>query len=500
MSQDTQSRTTNLIEGESQWAIVRRMFARRRTAVWGLRGAFGLVLIAVYAPVLCSGLPLVWKEPGGWVEFPWLRRLFDQNYWTNSIDRLFNMVMVAMTIYFVASLIIRLTVKAIERRQEIRHKFMKALAPLAIVLIVLQQFGLAFLNTSETYLDYRDVHKGYVAKPTTQDDLRKLAATLEAGASGAGGRAAKLEAEVERLAASSKKDDQELAREKRRAATSQRALAKRRTAEAKVMRQRIERLPDHPHGATFLPIHYGHREQLGGEDAGYQGMMSAGDGETHLLGTDKVGRDLFARLIYGTRISLSVGLVAVAIYVTIGTIIGAIAGYAGGRVDLAIMRAIEVIICVPGLFLILTIIALFDVKSIFMIMLAIGFVGWTGIARLVRGEILRERAKDYVTAARSLGFSSSRILFRHILPNAIAPVIVASSFGIVGAILTESTLSFLGLGDSKVPSWGMILNAGREDAQWHMILAPGVAIFITVTLLNLVGDGLRDALDPKLRN
>ena len=253
------------------------------------------------------------------------------------------------------------------------------------------------------------------------------------------------------------------------------------------------------HTAVFAFVPYGHREQLQASEDRNLGLFNFERGEVHVLGTDKVGRDVFARILYGTRISLTVGLVAVSIYVTIGTILGAIAGFRGGKIDLLIMRVIEIVICVPGLFLILTIIALTGKRTIFMIMFAIGIVAWTGIARLVRGEFIRERSRDYVAAARSLGLSGKRILFRHVLPNAVAPVIVAATFGVAGAILTESTLSFLGLGDVSVPSWGMVLNEGRQEHEWHMILAPGVAIFITVTLLNLVGDGLRDALDPKLR-
>jgi len=485
-TQGVKSRTTTLLEGESQAAIVKRMFMRRRTAVWGLRGAGVLVLVAIYAPVLCSGLPLAWKEPGGGIEFPWLRRLFDQNYWTNSIDRIYNLLMVVLTIYFVVGLVLRFAVKVVERRQEIRQVLRKWFALGALLLIILQQLGLPFLATSEAYTDYRGDLRSY------------MPATWDAKAREASSKAAEADAEASRLrSAAGDPSKNDVAR---REAERLQPRVLELVLKANNAQKRAAYLRTHPATAIFLPIPYGHREQLGGAEDGYRGLLSFSGGERHLLGTDKVGRDLFARLVYGTRISLSVGLLAVAIYVTIGTIMGAIAGYAGGRVDMFIMRAIEIIICVPGLFLILTIVALFDVKSIFMIMVAIGIVGWTGIARLVRGEILRERAKDYVSAAKSLGLSSRRILFRHILPNAISPVIVAATFGVAGAIITESTLSFLGLGDSNVPSWGMILDAGRTDHEWHMILCPGVAIFVTVTLLNMVGDGLRDALDPKLRN
>lgn len=223
--------------------------------------------------------------------------------------------------------------------------------------------------------------------------------------------------------------------------------------------------------------------------------------KAHFLGTDDQGRDVLSRLIYGTRISLSVGFVAVSIYVMLGIFFGSIAGYYGGWVDMVISRFIEVMLCFPTFFLILAILA-FVGPSIYNIMIVIGLTGWTGIARLVRGELLRLKSQEYCLAAKASGASDARIIFRHLLPNAMAPVLVSATFGIAAAILVESSLSFLGFGvPPYVASWGGILSASKEfmDIAWWLMLAPGFAIFITITAYNLVGDGLRDAIDPRMR-
>jgi peptide/nickel transport system permease protein len=219
----------------------------------------------------------------------------------------------------------------------------------------------------------------------------------------------------------------------------------------------------------------------------------------HWLGTDSEGRDVFARMLYGTRISLTIGLVAVSIYVSIGTVLGALAGYFGGWVDNLVSRLIEIMITFPSFFLILTLAAMIQNRSIFHVMLIIGLTSWTGVARLVRAEFLRQKSLDYVQAALALGLPRRRVIFGHILPNAIAPALVAATFGVASAILTESSLSFLGVGDLSVASWGETLSAGRVQQKAWLVLAPGVAIFFVVTVFNLVGEGVRDALDPKLR-
>lgn len=393
--------------------IVWNQFKKNKVAYYSLWLLIALFIVAMLCPLIASDRPLIWTEDGA-TSFPWVTSLIDQNYFENSIDIFFNLLLIVGTPFFALWYFYLKRVQKLKlNKRPRRRKMMKT----GLGLIVLF-FGI-FIGTM--YADHSEPYKQYFELSEQHD-------------------AGEIEQDI---------------------------------------------------NAVFTPIPFGYRK------TGFKSLE--GPSMKHFLGVDQSTRDVAVRMLYGTRIALSIGVIAVSIYVAIGIVIGSIAGFFGGMVDLLIVRVIEIFMAVPRLIVILTLLAFIDNASIFHIMLVIGLLGWTGVSRLIRGEFLRLRNLDFVTSAIALGFPTRRIIFQHLLPNALGPVLVSATFGVAAAILVESTLSFLGLGDVSVPSWGQTLSEGYTTYAWHLIFAPGFAIFITVSLLNLVGEGLRDALDPKMR-
>lgn len=226
-----------------------------------------------------------------------------------------------------------------------------------------------------------------------------------------------------------------------------------------------------------------------------------GPSDEHPLGLDDLGRDVLSRILYGARISLRVGFSVVFLAAAVGIMLGATAGYFGGKIDTLIMRICDMLLAFPGILLAIALVAVLG-PSINNIVIALATIGWVGYARLVRGQVLKVREMEFVTAARALGAKSYRVIFRHVLPNVMSPVIVMATLGLAGAILSEAALSFLGLGQPGTPSWGAMLTSGRAylGLANHLAIFPGAAIMLAVMGLNFLGDGLIDALDPKYRN
>jgi peptide/nickel transport system permease protein len=251
--------------------------------------------------------------------------------------------------------------------------------------------------------------------------------------------------------------------------------------------------------ALLAPLIAPH-DPIAQQDIARTGFLSPRSG--NWLGTDRFGRDVLSRIIYGSRISLSIGFIATVISITIGTLFGALAGYFGGKIDTLIMRFTDVVLAFPRLVLLIMIVALFG-PSITIIILVLGLTQWPGTTRIVRGDVLSLREREFIHAAQALGMGRTRIILRHLIPNVLAPVIVAATLGIGNTIVMEAGLSFLGLGvQPPTPTWGSMVAEGRDNllGAWWVATFPGLTIVLVVLAFNLVGDGLRDALDPRLRS
>jgi peptide/nickel transport system permease protein len=432
------------VEGESYWDDVWKQFQRYPQSVWSLYVIAVLFFIAAWAPILAEGRPLIWMEQaadGTWrTTYPLLRELIAPET-TQFQDYLFNYL-------FFCSLFVplcALPVYFLNRYWRLKRATRSARLALACALGGV----LAILPF---------IHPHQYERRATRTELKANPAGVSVK-----------DFTWFRSTILDIKDYSALHAEKKDSGTV---------------------------WAIFPPIPYGPRQELPHAE-----RLQAPDSQ-HWMGTDAFDYDVLSRMIHGARISISVGFVAVTISVLIGIVIGGLAGYYRGWVDILISRLIEIVICFPSFFLILTILALMDRPSIFYVMLIIGVTSWPGVARLVRGEFLKLSGQDFVQAARALGCSEGRVMFLHILPNALGPVLVSAAFGVAGAVLTESGLSYLGLGASPdIPSWGNMIKQGANNIEvaWWLLFYPGLLIFITVTVYNLAGDGLRDAMDPRMR-
>jgi peptide/nickel transport system permease protein len=464
------------MEGEAYADIVWRQYRKNRPAVRMLVVLGVLVLIAILAPALASDQPF-WFREGGRILFPWFVTLVNQE---SAIDLVFNLALVILLPWLFGAWIL----DRAARRAQIPGRR-------RILLTVLLFAGeLATIATVFSMMLYEAAW------------VRILARVVLAGAAGATalgvarGMVRRFGQTPSRLGL----------------ALLPFAILMLVTAVTGLPGNKYfgrEFKKDQFHGkgtGVYPPIPYGpfeidlelvFKEPLVTKPAATSRIRET---QIHLLGTDDLGRDILVRLLYGTRISLTIGVVAVSIYVSIGIVIGALAGYFGGWVDILISRLIEIVLLFPSFFLILTLVAYMG-PSLYMIMVVIGLTSWPTTARLMRGEYLKQRSIDYVPAARALGASSPRVMFRHILPNALAPIFVSVPFGIAGAIVTEAGLSVLGFGARPPsPSWGAILSLSFSNYEkWWLTTFAGLAIFLTMTVFNVVGNGLRDAMDPRLK-
>lgn len=479
------------VEFISFWDIARRQFRKDRTGMFALRCLIGLIVLATAAPLLCMNIPYLMRTPDG-LRWPLFERLFDRLVYAGGVDIFFNLMLVLAPLWLLCGAMLKAL--AIDEGERRKGKALACGGALVVLAVLYTWFGVHGKSIFWHLLAFAIVGIGFQVAQV----YRARAALVRARRSIRNQTRVGLWVLFTIILCLTLfwKQPIEFKNNEDEVVFAIRPMHY--TSKLVIYRTQIEEMEKSGDGWALKPPIFYHPDNVG-EVSEIQSLKPPSLATLNLLGTDKPGRDVLSRIVFGTRISLTIGIVAVAIYVTIGTILGSLAGYFGGWLDMLIVALLQVMICIPFMFLLLTVISLFDTRSIFLVMAVIGLIGWTGITRLVRGEFFRQRSIDYVVAAKALGIPERRIIFGHILKNAMAPVLVAAAFGVAGAILAESFLSFIGLGDPNAPSWGQILKQGRDERRNWLILSPGIAIFFVVTVLNLVGEGLRDALDPKLR-
>jgi len=463
--------------GQGYWKLVWVQFRKRREAFIGLFLLSGLFLVALAAPFLANNLPLYYNDGSG-AHFPLLR---DFLFPLLEIDRFYNCLLITLLIALALEWTVR---RRLDALSALRRGWVPLITGIFATLFMIS-VAVGGQNDTRNYKKEQASGKSVLFTLIPYGSLEDESERSDLPPAGLSTIFSMGSQSIDWTKLSAQ-DREKLASEFNAKSSSDADLEQALRSELKSGRRPKVKLSALEYEARIKSID---------DDKTIRT-------EGHLLGCDNNGFDVLARIIHGSRISLAVGFLAMGLAVLIGVIVGALSGYYGGWVDLLAARVIEIFICFPSFFLILTIIAIAPRRSIFWVMFAISLTGWMGVARLIRGEVLKVRQLDYVQAARAMGLSDLRIVFKHILPNAMAPVLVAATFGVAGAILSETGLGFLGLGvEPPTPSWGELLNQARQDPTrlWWLTIYPGFMIFLSVTLMNLVGEGLRDAMDPKMR-
>ncbi len=416
-------------------AIAMARFLKMGSARFGLAVLAVYFLLAIYAPFITNEVALLWWDENG-LSLPALAELFNRNSYAKPHHLLFNCLAVLLPVYLLVWWLLG------KRSWTVPKRVFSIIIFHVIVMI------LAWIPLAPPSVDGGDWRAFWDERPQPQQTYRQYL---------------KLE------------NAQDFASEEEAV-----------TGEEYASSLPMALFPPVPH--SYRTKFYAYKHPL---------TINPDTNRAFFWGTDDRGADVFARMLFGARISLTIGFVAVGLSMLIGIVLGAVSGYFGGWLDLLIQRIVEVMMAFPVFILVLVVIAMWG-RDIYLMMIVFGLTGWAGTTRLVRGEFLAQNSRDYVMAARSLGLKKPTIMFRHILPNTLTPLLISAAFGMAGMVLAESGLAFIGLGDDSVPSWGSLLNVGRQEVSYSWIIwIPGLAIFGLVASLNLVGNALREALDPK---
>lgn len=445
-----------------------RFWSRRSSRI--AMGIFSaLALLGIYAPLLANDLAWLWWDETG-LSLPLLADLFNQWSYHDRHDLLFNILALALPPMLLVGLLVR-------RRWSWVRTQGWGLGAVAVIWGVCQ----VPMPTGD---DWRPLWRKYPQSTQSWEGRKRTLELVEAKDAVNGDVLLDAEGRAVRVLYAAPD------------APDSFVVVDPATGAERVCTTSSLRVPE-LFAAFFAPIPHSHDQNFAGAQFLRPGAVNPASGCRFWVGSDASGRDVLAVMLFGARISLTVGLLAAGMSLGIGILIGGISGYCGGWIDLLLQRVVEIVMTLPVFILVLVVTAVFS-RNIFVIIVIFGLAGWTGTARLVRGEFLAHSGREYVLAAQALGLPTWRIMFLHILPNILTPILVSASFLVAGAILGESSLAFLGLVESTTPSWGLILHGGADKIQYpHLVYAPGLAIFLLVFTLNSLGNRLREAFDPK---